>query len=157
MMLAKEIMTEEVVVVSEKATIREAVEGMLSHGISGVPVVDEKGRLSGVLSESDLILGDKTTQVPHRLLDAFVRLLMGEADVRASAAGDLAARLAEIGPAPVEEYMTWPVYSATPDMSVEEVAALVTEHDINRIPVVDEKGCVVGIISRHDLLRGMYQ
>lgn len=53
--------------------------------------------------------------------------------------------------------MTAPVYSARPDTPIEDVAALVTAHDINRVPIVDENGRVVGIISRHDLLRGMYR
>lgn len=156
-MLAKEIMTGEVIVVKEKAMVSEAVELMLKKGISGVPVVDDKGRLSGMLSESDLILSDSTPQVPHKLLDAIVRLLMGEEDARASAAGDLASRMAEIGQAQVAEYMTAPVYSIGPEAPMEEAAALITEHDINRVPVVDEHEQVIGIISRHDLLKGLYQ
>ena len=156
-MLAKEIMTSEVIVVEETAAISEAVELMLSHNISGIPVVDEQGRLSGMLSESDLILGEGTPQVPHKLLDAIVRLLMGDADARSSEAGDLAARMAQIGQAQVSEYMTVPVYAITAEAPLEEAAELITAHDINRVPVVDEREQVVGIISRHDLLKGLYQ
>lgn len=156
-MLAKEIMTSEVIVVKETATIGEAVELMLSHNISGIPVVDSKGRLSGMLSESDLILGEGTPQVPHKLLDAIVRLLMGEADARNAATDDLAERMAQIGQAKVSEYMTVPVYAITAEAPLEEAAALITAHDINRVPVVDEKEQVVGIVSRHDLLKGLYQ
>ena len=156
-MLAKEIMTKDVIVVEEDSPISKAVELMLAHGISGVPVVDSRGRLSGMLSESDLILGEGTPQVPHKLLDAIVRLLMGESDARASAADDLAARMAQIGQAQVAEYMTAPVYAIMADAPMEEAAALITTHDINRVPVVDEREQVVGIISRHDLLKGMYQ
>ena len=69
----------------------------------------------------------------------------------------LAARMAQIGQAQVAEYMTAPVYAIMADAPMEEAAALITTHDINRVPVVDEREQVVGIISRHDLLKGMYQ
>ena len=56
-----------------------------------------------------------------------------------------------------DRYMTVPVYAITAEAPLEEAAALITAHDINRVPVVDEKEQVVGIVSRHDLLKGLYQ
>lgn len=155
-MLAREIMTQEVLTIQADAAISEAIQLMLDHRISGLPVVDEQGRLCGVLSESDLILGEGETKAAHKLLNALVKLLTHDEVELRSAHDALAAQLAEAAQGPVSRYMTTSVYSARPDTPIEDVAALVTNHDINRVPIVDEKGCVVGIISRHDLLRGMY-
>ena len=156
-MLAKEIMTSAVITIHENATIREAVERMLSNGISGLPVVDEQGRLVGVLSESDLILHGSEPQVPHKLLNAIVKLLTHEEVELKSAHDALAVELAQVSQSTAGEFMTAPAYSVTPETPIETVAELITTHDINRVPVIDNQTRVIGIISRHDLLRGMYQ
>ena len=156
-MLAKEIMTAQVITIQEKETIREAIARMLANGISGLPVVDEQGRLKGVLSESDLILGGAEPQVPQKLLNAIVKLLTHEEVELKSAHDTLTAQLAQVSQSPVSEFMTAPAYSVTLETPLEVVAELITTHDINRVPVVDGQNRVVGIISRHDLLRGMYQ
>lgn len=156
-MLAHEIMTEEVITIPADAAVSEAIRAMLDHRISGLPVVDEQGRLCGVLSESDLILGEGETKAAHKLINTLVKLLTHDEVELRSAHDALAAQLAEAAQGTVRQRMTAPVYSARPDTPIEDVAALVTAHDINRVPIVDENGRVVGIISRHDLLRGMYR
>lgn len=155
-MLAQEIMTKEVITIKKSASIREAIELMLVHGISGLPVVDEQGHLCGVLSESDLIVTEGEVKSLHKLLNVLVKLLTHDEVELRSAHDALSKELAEAAQKTVSEQMTAPAYSARADAPIEKVAALVTAHDINRVPIVDEKGCVVGIISRHDLLRGMY-
>ena len=156
-MLAQDIMTQAVITIKETDAIGEAIERMLTHNISGLPVVDDQGRLRGVLSESDLILGEDTPQVPHKLVNALVKLLTHEEVELKTAHDALSAEIAEIAQAEVASCMSAPAYAVTPETPIEAVADLVTTHDINRVPVVDSQNRVVGIISRHDLLRGMYR
>ena len=110
---------------------------MREHGISGLPVVDEVGTLVGVVSEGDLIL--KETREP----DAVGPLFESRRNRvhRLKAAGAVAADL-----------MSSPVRSIGPLATAGEAARLMTDRGVKRLPVVDEAGRLVGVISRSDLL-----
>lgn len=155
-MLAKDIMTQNVITITAKEPISKAVELMLQYDISGLPVVDGENCLCGVLSESDLILGGIEPQVPHRLLDALVKRLAHTTDMDADYEA-LNEEIEEAARSTVSEYMTTTVRSVTVQSSIQAVAALINTFDINRVPVVDEQNHLVGIISRRDLLREMYR
>ena len=71
-MKAKDIMTREVITVKAEDTIDEVVKLILEHGISGVPVINDKNEVVGIISESDLIYRDKDISIP-----AFLPLFEG--------------------------------------------------------------------------------
>jgi CBS domain-containing protein len=137
-MRARELMSTPVVVVRPETTLKEVAEQMSSHRVSGVPVVDHRGHLVGIISESDVLvkLESNATEVRHGVLSFVERL---------AAAQKPHARVAA-------ELMTTSVVSAGPDASFRELVHLMTTHDVNRIPIVDQ-GHVIGIITRADLLR----
>lgn len=154
-MWAADVMTRDVVTLSPDMTLERAAERLVERGISGAPVVDERGRLVGILSETDILqtlrriaeefLGKR--YLANRLHSLELLAFLGERDHKA--VGDIYRRLRE---SKVEDVMKTHVRSAKPTDSLETVAATMIEHDVNRVPVVDA-GKVVGIITRADLAR----
>lgn len=132
-----DVMTRDVVTVRPATPFKAIVRRLREARVSALPVLDEDGRLVGIVSEADLILkedpeleeGAHLFQRRHRRLD------------RQKAAG-LYAR----------ELMTSPAVTIGPGASLAEAARLMHRKQVKRLPVVDETGRVVGIISRSDLL-----
>lgn len=134
-MLTKDLMTSKVVTVGPGNSIWHAAQKMLEHDVSGLPVVDDSGRLAGMLTQGDLLhrieLGTETAPVaPEPRLGAYVK-----------------AHSWNVG-----DVMTAAVISAEEETPIHAVATLMDRHRIRRMPVVRD-GKLVGIISRKDLLR----
>lgn len=144
-MLAKEIMTRDVITVSPDASVEEVIKVLSEKGISGLPVTDQTGRLVGVVSEGDLLVRTKQLHFPSYLqflagviyLESLKRF---EEEIRKAVA------------VKVKDIMTEEVVTASPDTSVTELATLMTEKGINRIPILEDKK-LVGIVSRADIIR----
>jgi len=134
-MLAKDLMTSKVVTVGTGNSIWHAAQKMLEHDVSGLPVVDDSGRVAGMLTQGDLLhrieLGTETAPVaPEQRLGAYVK-----------------AHSWNVG-----DVMTATVISTEEETPIHAVATLMDRHRIRRMPVVRD-GKLVGIISRKDLLR----
>ncbi|MEV6202910.1 CBS domain-containing protein [Streptomyces sp. NPDC051771] len=133
-----EVMTHRVVTASPGTPFKEIARLLVEHDISAVPVVDEDRRLLGVVSEADLLRD--TSELPD--LEgrwAGVRLLSRERGLpEAETAADL---------------MTSPAVSAQPGWNLVETARTMDRKGVKRLPVIDETGRLVGIVSRTDLLR----
>ncbi len=137
-----EIMRRTVVTVRPEAPLREVARLLIDHGISGLPVVDASGAVVGVVSEADFVLKERgAPERRHRLLD----WLFGEPDAER-------ADLAKVEAATAGEAMTSPAVTIQPETSVRDAARIMTERQINRLPVV-EAGLLVGIVSRADIVR----
>jgi CBS domain-containing membrane protein len=136
-----EVMTIEAVSVNEDADIEEAVRLLSGHRVSGLPVVDKENRVVGVITEADIlyIMGMKRG---HTFKDIVTRLL-GES-VPGNKAGNT-----------IRQVMSSPPISTTPDALILEVAGILEERRIKRLPVVDARGVLVGIISRADIVRAV--
>jgi CBS-domain-containing membrane protein len=132
-------MTPEVVTVGEQASFKEIAATMAEHRVSALPVLDEDGRVAGIVSEADLLLKEEFPEGP-----AGGRLFQGHRQrvERAKAASGTAAQL-----------MTAPAVTVGPDATVTEAARLLHRHGIKRLPVVDPAGPLLGIVSRADLLK----
>lgn len=138
--IVRDVMTREVMTVTGSAGFKEIVRIMQEHAVSAVPVVDEGGRLVGIVSEADLLLKEEyepEIQSERRLLS-----FRGRKAERKKAAGLLATHL-----------MTTPVVTVEPDATLPKAARLMHERKVKRVPVVDVEGKVVGIVSRADILR----
>lgn len=139
-MRARELMSTPVVTVTPEASLKKVAERMVAHRVSGVPVVDHSGRLVGIISESDLVskleYGEKGQGLVG-LLDQLAHAVGADRKLHARTAAEL---------------MTSGVVTGGPDASVRELIHLMTNHIVNRIPIV-ESGRVIGIVTRADILR----
>lgn len=144
---AQDIMQKDVVTIGPDATIRELAELMATNKISGVPVVDSKGALLGVVSEGDVILQDADLHFPH-----YVQIF--ESVIYLESVRKFEERFKKAFGAKVSDVMSTEVLTVEPSATVREVATLMADREVNRVPVV-VAGRVVGIITRGDLVRAM--
>jgi CBS domain-containing protein len=147
-MLAKEIMTKDVVTVGKEDTVTDVARLLVEHKVSGLPVVDDEGRVLGMVSEGDLIYQDKKLHTP-----AFLEILGGV--IYLESPQRVANDIKKMTATKVAEIMTGKVYTVKEETPVEEVATIMVERQVNRVPVVDKAGKLVGIVSRQDLVRAM--
>lgn len=140
-MKAEDVMTHCVISITPDASIAEAIARMISHEVSGMPVIDDHGRLVGMITEGDFLRRAETgTEGPRR---RWVELLLG--------AGSEAEDYARSHGRSVRHVMSTNVLTVAPEASLDEVVRVMEEHAIKRIPVLEE-GRVVGIVSRADLM-----
>jgi CBS domain-containing protein len=133
-----DVMTTEVAVVREGTPFKRVAAVMAEHGVSGLPVLDADGRVVGVVSEADLLYKEEDQDgggLPAALAGRRARA------ARAKAAADTAG-----------EAMSSPAVTIGPDATVGQAARLLVHRGVKRLPVVDDAGTLVGIVSRHDLL-----
>ena len=143
-MNASDVMTRKILSVRPDAMIAEAIRTMLDNRISGLPVIDESGRLVGILTEGDLLRRGETATERHR--PRWLEILMGP--------GRLAEEYVRTHSRRIAEVMTRDPVSVAPDTPLKEIVELMERRRIKRVPVLD--GDVpVGILSRADLLRGI--
>jgi CBS domain-containing protein len=132
----KDVMTTDVVSVRESAEYKDIVSVLRELHVSAFPVLDEADHLVGVVSEADLLL----KEVGQEALGGYL-ISSGRRGERAKAAGVTAAEL-----------MTTPAVTIRPDDSLADAARLMHDRHVKRLPVVDQAGRLVGIVSRVDLL-----
>jgi CBS domain-containing membrane protein len=137
---AATIMTREVVTVSEESPLAEVAAAMGDHGISGVPVIDRDGRVTGIISEKDFLTGMGVTG-PQNFMSLVANCLATKGCVALPIKKQTA-----------RDIMTAPPVTVTPHTRINEIALLFTTRQINRVPVVDADGKVLGIVTRGDLL-----
>jgi CBS domain-containing protein len=140
-MKAKDVMTHDVVSIAPGAPILEAIARMISHHVSGMPVIDAHSQLVGMVTEADFLRRAEThTEAPRR---RWLELLLGP--------GSRADEYARSHGRTVQDVMSPKVITVDGQTPLSKVASLMEEHGIKRIPVVDN-GRVVGIVSRADLM-----
>lgn len=142
-MQAKEIMSTPVLTVAPETPVRDAVQLMLGNHVSGLPVVDARGHLVGVITEADLLLKEVEPKPPTPVVEWAGPWLWFERWVggHRKAAGRT-----------VGEVMTHHVVTANEETPVHELAARMMRHQINRLPIVRGRE-VVGIVTRADILK----
>jgi len=141
-MRAKDIMTTQVVTATAETPVTAVAALLLQHHISGVPVVDSGGRVVGMVGESDLLHRIAAQGKSHR--SWWRALFLGPEDDPAE--------FVKVHGMRAENVMTRDVITVSEDSSVEEIARILEERQVRRVPVVRE-GKLVGLVSRADLLR----
>ncbi|MFQ5657844.1 MAG: CBS domain-containing protein [Candidatus Methylomirabilales bacterium] len=141
-MLARDLMTTEVITATPQTSVEALTRLLLDSGVSAVPVVGAGGEVLGVVSEADLV---------HRLRSPsrkkwWLAFLADRVE--------LASEFARIHGRRVEDLMHQPAVTVTEETPVEEIARILEEHRIKRVPVVRD-GRLVGIVSRRDLVRAL--
>ena len=143
-MKAQDIMTLGVISVQSNASVMRAVQLMLQNKISGLPVVDDKGSLVGIVTEGDFLRrGELGTQ---RKRPRWLEFLVGP--------GRLAEEYVHACGRKVDQIMTPDPYTVSVDTPVDEIVRLMEKHRIKRLPVVKD-GKPVGVVSRANLLTAL--
>jgi CBS-domain-containing membrane protein len=143
-MIARDVMTRNVISVPPDGTVADAVQLMLDRGISGLLVVDASGVLVGIVTEGDLLRRDELGTERRR--SWWLRLL--------ASPGRQAADFTRTHGRKVDDVMTRDVISVDANAPLEQIVALMEEHRVKRVPVLDGDR-VAGVVSRADLLRAL--
>jgi CBS-domain-containing membrane protein len=145
MLKAKDIMKRELITVSPETHVSEAAKIMLEKRINGLPVVDEHGRLVGIICQSDLVAQQMRLPVPSvfNLLDGLIPLISPKS---------LEKEVRKIAAIEVFEAMSASPATVSPETSLEEVATLMVSKNFHTLPVLED-GKLVGIVGKEDVLR----
>jgi CBS domain-containing protein len=138
-MQAKDIMTTNVVSIGPAVGIRHAVAVMMQNNVSGLPVIDDEGRVCGMLTEGDLLLRREIRPQANQVRASCV---LSELDLE---------RYISSHGWSVRDVMSPDVIVACPDSEVSDIAESLQAHRIKRVPIVED-GRLVGIVSRRDIL-----
>src|SRR6266852_7560827 len=138
-------MTRVVVSVTSDTPMRKIAALLVEKGISAVPVVDDSGVPIGIVSEGDLI-GRKEAECEARE-DWWLTILAEGEDLSPDF-------LASLNYPTARDLMSAPVITVHEETNLAEIARILTTHRIKRVPVVRD-GCIVGIVSRADLVRAL--
>jgi CBS domain-containing protein len=136
-MKVRDLMTTDPLTVSADTLLKEAARTMVRNKVSGLPVMSD-GALIGIVTEGDFLRQEANRDQPYRfsLLDA----LFGEGSVEPPAAEKVA------------EVMTESVITIRPEATIGEAARVMANKRVKRLPVIDEDGALIGIISRADVV-----
>lgn len=145
MITAKDIMSEKVITLSPDTDIAQAAKTLLDAGINGAPVLDEKGRVVGILCQSDLVVQQKRVPVPtiFTLLDGLIPLTSSK---------QIEKQVRKIAALTVAEAMTPDPVTVEPDTALENIATLMVDRHFHTLPVI-EKGRLVGVVGKEDVLK----
>lgn len=143
-----EIMTTDPVTVSPKTSLQEAIQILADREISGLPVVDDRGKLVGVISETDLTWQATGVEAPPYImfLDSVIYL-----QNPAKHNQEIHKALGQT----VEEAMSGRLTTVKGSQLVREAAQIMHEKKLRRLPVVDDSGKLVGMITQGDVIRMM--
>ncbi|YAF93906.1 MAG: CBS domain-containing protein [Nodularia sp. CChRGM 3473] len=143
-----DVMSRDPIVVRPETPLKEAIQTLAEKRIGGIPVVDDVGKLVGIISETDLMWQETGVTPPAYImfLDSVIYLQNPATYDR-----DLHKALGQT----VGEVMSKNPVTISPDKTVKEAAQLMHDRKVHRLPVLDSAGQVVGILTRGDIVRAM--
>jgi len=145
MLKVKDIMTKELVTVSPQTEITIAAKILLEKRINGLPVIDDSGKLVGILCQSDLVAQQKSIPIPsvYTLLDSFIPL---------TSLKRIDKEVKKIAALKVEQAMTPKPVTVGPETDIEDVARLMVDKKYHTLPVM-EGDKIVGVVGKEDVLK----
>jgi len=148
MVSIKEIMVANPVTVKPSDSVETVLKLLEEKHISGLPVMDDEGQVVGVVSEADLLFKEKSIRLPLYLtfLDSIIYL---------ESLDKFKHQLQKSLGMFVADVMTDKPMTIAPDAPVSQAAELMLTKRINRLPVLDTVGNLVGIVTRNDLLKAL--
>jgi CBS domain-containing membrane protein len=141
---ASDVMTSEVAFVLESTPLNEVADIMAVKRISGLPVMDDGGKVTGVISEKDF-LAVMGAGAPKTFMALVAQCLSGKECFSVPSLAKCA-----------RDIMTFPAITVTAETPILEVAAIFSEKKINRAPVMDANDVMIGIVSRADVLKSSF-
>ena len=158
MVTARDIMTRDVETASPDDDVGEVLTRLARAGFNGFPITED-GLVVGIVTQGDLVdlfqPSDRTLWIPVGF-PPFLESLTYAVDLSWDEL-DVGMDMARNAGRPIREVMTGNVVTVGPKAGVDEMLALLAdeERDINRLPVTDEAGALLGIVAREDLLRAL--
>lgn len=144
-MKVRDVMRTDLVLVQKSSTYKEVAKILYDRKISGAPVVDETGRLVGVISEKDLF------KVLYPYYKTFYATPQDYADLE-----NRENKAQEVQDHSIEGYMTKDVVTIAPDEPIMSAGATMLARHVHRLPVV-ENGKLIGMVSRKSIYRAILQ
>ena len=143
-----DVMSHNPILVSPQTLLKEAIQILAEKRISGLPVIDDAGKLVGIISETDLMWQETGVTPPAyiMILDSVIYLQNPGTYER-----DLHKALGQT----VGEVMSKNPVTISPDKPLREAAKLIQDHKVQRLPVLDNVGKVIGILTRGYIIRAM--
>lgn len=139
-------MTRDVLAFRPSDSVEHAIRSLLERDVGGAPVVDDRGQVVGLLEDDDLIVQDARLHIPT------VVQILGAAIELPSSRRHFEDELRKAVGATVGDVMDGDPITCTEDATLEDVATLMYERQVRRVPVTRE-GVLVGIVARRDILR----
>lgn len=145
MLTAKDIMTQNIFSVRKETSVTELAHLLTSHNISGVPVLDENGKVVAVVTENDLIDQSKKLHIPTviTILDSVFYLENPD---------KMEAEMKKMAATTVAEICSGPPKTISPETGIDEIATIMAEQNVHTLPVID-KGKITGIIGKKDIIK----
>lgn len=148
MLTAKDVMTTEVHTVTADMEIEALAKRFVELNKNALPVVDDQGRVEGLITQTDLVEQDKPLHIPTVIsIFDWVLYLESEKSFREEVSRISARKVGEICS---RDFVT-----CSPDTPVDQVAALMVDHKAHLVPVVDDDRKLLGVVARLDIIRSM--
>jgi CBS domain-containing protein len=144
-MKARDVMVSPVITAHENDTVRDVAKLLIAKHISAVPIVDQAGKLVGIVSEADLL--HRTETGTERPAAWWLSLISGERAIASEYVQSHAVNIRDV--------MTTDVHTARPDAPLYEIADMFEEKHIKRVPIISDGGDLVGIVCRANIIQAI--
>lgn len=152
-MKVKDAMNNDVITCKPDDPVSIIVDLFKNKHISGMPVVENE-KVVGIVSETDMLKLFKTPEIsddmilpsPFEIIEMPIRSVIRFEEFKKA--------LEDMHMKPVRDIMKKKIYSISPDSTLEDASEMMVKHRVNRLPVI-EKGKLVGILVRSDIIRGL--
>ncbi len=148
----EEIMTRNVIAVKEDDSVQDVATVFKTNHIAGAPVVNDREEVVGVISEADIL----------KVLDTFrwytpIVTTLDLLHIHGEKSHDIQRDIEKVGTMSVKEVMSPNPETVAPDTFIDDAAQIMHSTGFNRLPVVDETGKLVGIVTRADIVASLYE
>ncbi|HDS46034.1 MAG TPA: CBS domain-containing protein [Methanomicrobia archaeon] len=147
-----EIMTRDVITVQETDSVLEVAQVFRTKKVAGAPVLNERAELVGVVSEADILKLLDTYRWYTPILTTLELLQLHQKEPR-----DIQQDIEKAGATQIREIMSKDPETVSPDTVIDDAAQIMYLTGFNRLPVLDESGALVGIVTRADILASLYE
>ncbi len=141
---AAQIMTRTVLLLEQTMTLVEAAGLLADSQVSGAPVVDNENKIVGIVSEKDFL-----REMGFGFNPSFMQ-------IATHCLHDKSCMIKNLHDRTVAEIMTRPALSGSPEMTIGSISTTFTDRQINRLPIIDKEGLIVGIVTRTDLAQAYH-
>lgn len=146
----RDVMSSPVIRVKPETKVSEALQVMMASKVGGLPIVNDRNHVVGILTHGDIL---RRARRHHPL--AFDFLLYSVVIIEQDQ--EVHERLERLLTRSVEKMCTSKVITCSPDDQAIDVAGLMIDHRVRRVPVVSARGVLVGIVTRGDLTRALWE